>query len=141
MNNHEELRAALSAVKFIERQGRTLTVVPEEQWDAACSPQAIRTLLADHDKWRQQAQYETEVTQAAMERVKELEAEMDALKAALAQVRPVIASDRQALLETHGNGIEIPATDELGTLGLYEYDGALHAIDAALAPENQGSKT
>lgn len=43
----------------------------------------LRALLADHDKWRQQAQYETEVAQAAMERVKELEAERDAMKAAL----------------------------------------------------------
>lgn len=73
----------------------------------AANPETIRSLLADYDRMRD----------------------------ALEKVRPVIAADRQSLLETHGDGIEIPAADELGALGLYEYDGALHVIDAALAQE------
>lgn len=66
------------------------------------------------------------------------QAERDALREALQKVRPVIAADRQALLDCHGNGNEIPAADKLGTLGLYEYDGALNAIDAALAQHQVG---
>lgn len=67
--------------------------------------------------------------------IADLLADYDRMRDALEKVRPVIAADRQALLDTHGNGIEIPMADELGTLELYEYDGALHVIDAALAQE------
>lgn len=73
------------------------------------------------------------------ETIRALLAERDALREALQKVRPVIAADRQALLDCHGDGNEIPAADKLGTLGLYEYDGALNAIDAALA-QHQGEK-
>lgn len=52
---------------------------------------------AELSKWRQQAQYETEVAQAAMERVKELEAERDALREAIAGLRKERGALREAL--------------------------------------------
>lgn len=82
---------------------------------------------------------EAYIAAANPETIRALLAERDSLREALQKVRPVIAADRQSLLETHGDGSEIPAADELGTLGLYEYDGALHVIDAALA-QHQGEK-
>ncbi|MCC9162872.1 hypothetical protein LNA76_05970 [Alcaligenes sp. MMA] len=61
--------------------------------------------------------------------------EIERLREALQKVRPVIAADRQGLLDCHGINAKIPTEDELGTHGLYEYDGALHVIDAALSGE------
>lgn len=63
--------------------------------------------------------------------------EIERLREALQKVRPVIAADRKGLLDCHGINGKIPAEDELGTHGLYEYDGALHVIDAALSGESK----
>lgn len=79
------------------------------------------------------------IAAANPETIRALLAERDALREALKKVRPVIAADRQGLLETHGNGTEIPATDELGSLALHEYDCALATIDAALTQEQGDS--
>lgn len=81
---------------------------------AAANPETIFALLAERD------------AQAA---------EIEQLREALQKVRPVIAADRQGLLDCHGIHGKIPAEDELGTYGLYEYDGALHVIDSALSGE------
>lgn len=84
------------------------------EYIAACDPETIRNLLDERD------------AQAA---------EIERLRKALQKVRPVIAADRQGLLDCHGINGKIPAEDELATYGLYEYDGALHVIDAALSGE------
>jgi len=46
----------------------------------------IRELLTDHDQWRQQARYETDVAQAACERVKEVEVDRDRLRDVLQSI-------------------------------------------------------
>lgn len=60
---------------------------------AACHPEVIRALLADHDTYRRQDQHETDVAHAAFERVKALEAERDALREALTECLRVNETD------------------------------------------------
>lgn len=72
---------------------------------------------------------------AACDHIDAQAAEIERLREALQKARPVIAADRQGLLDCHGIKGKIPAEDELGTYGLYEYDSALHVIDAALSGE------
>ena len=103
--DYAELRAAIDAatpgpwahrngrIYAADRENLTLAHVARSadgdyspanaHWIAAASPEVIRSLLADHDAYRRQAQYETDVAHAAFERVKALETERDTLREAL----------------------------------------------------------
>lgn len=77
----------------------------------------------------------SELLAIAADRLEVQAAKIGRLREALQKVRPLIAADRQGLVDCHSINGKIPAEDELGTYGLYEYDGALHVIDAALSGE------
>ena len=67
---------------------------------AAANPNTVHDLLADHDQWRQQAQYETDVAQAACERVKEVEADRDRLRDAVQETVRILQSNNSAITDT-----------------------------------------
>jgi len=109
------IRVSLSAPRNGDPQARTAVLAPNwntsegDVWQAwiscneanaayiaACHPEAIRALLADHDTYRRQAQHETDVAHAAFERVKALEAERDAFADVLEAIASIKATPGRA---------------------------------------------